>query len=59
MKHNQKKTQSARAIYGETIRGNPMFGMRSITPIIGYVSAKKVHENCMPNWTKLNSKPLK
>ena len=40
MKHNQHKTKQSRAVYGETIRSNPMFGMFSFRPIIGYISEK-------------------
>jgi hypothetical protein len=56
MKHNQHKSKQNRAVYGETIKGNPMYGMYSFRPIIGYTSAKETHENRMPNWAKLNNK---
>ena len=59
MKHNQHKTKQSRAIYGETIRGNPMFGMYSYRPIIEYISAKEAHEINMSNYTKLNKRNSK
>ena len=59
MKHNQHKSKQSKAIYGETIRGNPMFGIHSCRPIIGYITPKEMHEMNMPNYTQLNKRNSK
>lgn len=59
MKHNQYKSKQSRAVYGETIKDNPMFGIYSYRPIIGYTSAKETHEMNLPNYTKLNKRNSK